>query len=126
MVRCPVSEVHCSSLGTGQATKTDHFSEKFQTAFDPPPLIYGKLSEKNPIKRSKICNINFWIENYPSPPPLALFRKFIRFGSLTLPSVFRKPQRKKARQFEYFPVVSSNFFMYSLAFGLNHGAENFH
>ena len=61
-----------------------------------------------------------------TPPPLALFRKFIRFGSLTLPSVFRKPQRKKTRQFEYFPVVSSNFFMYSLAFGLNHGAENFH
>ena len=24
-------------LGTGQATKTDEFSEKFQTAIDPPP-----------------------------------------------------------------------------------------
>ena len=32
------------SLGTGEATKTDEFSEKFQTAFDPlPPLIFGKL-----------------------------------------------------------------------------------
>ena len=27
---------------------------------------------------AKICNINFWIEN--DPPPLELFRKFIRFG----------------------------------------------
>ena len=24
-------------------SKTDEFSEKFQTAFDPPPLIFGKL-----------------------------------------------------------------------------------
>ena len=24
-------------LGTGDATKTDEFSEKFQMAFDPPP-----------------------------------------------------------------------------------------
>ena len=29
-------------LGTGDGTKTDEFSEKFQTAFDPP-LIFGKL-----------------------------------------------------------------------------------
>ena len=27
----------------GQATKSDEFSEKFQTAFDPSPLIFGKL-----------------------------------------------------------------------------------
>ena len=32
-------------------------------------------------KMAKICNINFWIENaHPHPPPLELFRKFIRFG----------------------------------------------
>ena len=31
---------------------------------------------------SKICNINFWIEN---DPPLELFRKFIRFGVRTRP-----------------------------------------
>ena len=30
-------------LGTGQVNKSDEFSEKFQTAFDPPPLIFGKL-----------------------------------------------------------------------------------
>ena len=28
--------------GTDGVTKTDKFSEKFQTAFDPPPLIFGK------------------------------------------------------------------------------------
>ena len=26
-----------NDLGTGRATKMDEFSEKFQTAFDPPP-----------------------------------------------------------------------------------------
>ena len=26
-----------------RTSKTDEFSEKFQTAFDPPPLIFGKL-----------------------------------------------------------------------------------
>ena len=30
-------------LGTGQVNKSDEFSEKFQTAFDPAPLIFGKL-----------------------------------------------------------------------------------
>ena len=30
-------------LGKGPATKSDEFSEKFQTAFDPSPLIFGKL-----------------------------------------------------------------------------------
>ena len=31
-------------LGKDPATKSDEFSEKFQTAFDPPsPLIFGKL-----------------------------------------------------------------------------------
>ena len=34
------------SLGTGEATKTDEFSEKLKPAFDPPP---GKTSEKSPI-----------------------------------------------------------------------------
>ena len=29
-------------LGKGGASKTDEFLEKFQTAFDPPPLIFGK------------------------------------------------------------------------------------
>ena len=45
----------------------DEFSEKFQTAFDPTPLIFGKLYciffPKKPWLKSKICNIIFWIEN---------------------------------------------------------------
>ena len=40
---------------------------------------------KKPYLMSKICNINFWIENDPPPPPLELFRKFIRFGVRTRP-----------------------------------------
>ena len=30
-------------LGMPYITKTDEFSEKFQTPFDPPPLIFRKL-----------------------------------------------------------------------------------
>ena len=30
------------TLGKDGHTKTDEFLEKFQTAFDPPPLIFGK------------------------------------------------------------------------------------
>ena len=35
--------VYFPLIGTGGGTKTDDFLEKFQTAFDPPPLIFGKL-----------------------------------------------------------------------------------
>ena len=35
--------IHFLSLGKGGATKLDEFAEKFQTAFNPPPLIFGKL-----------------------------------------------------------------------------------
>ena len=37
------------------------------------------------LARSKICSINFWIENDPPSPPLNLFQKFIRSGTLTRP-----------------------------------------
>ena len=70
-------------FGTGHASKLDEFSEKFQTAFDPPPppllhIILGKLycnffrktSKKSPLERFKICKINFWIENDPPAPHL--------------------------------------------------------
>ena len=30
-------------LGKDPAIKSDEILEKFQTAFDPPPLIFGKL-----------------------------------------------------------------------------------
>ena len=48
----------------GDDTKTDEFSEKFQTAFAPPPsfseyhiAFFSEKSQKNPVYRSKICNI---------------------------------------------------------------------
>ena len=70
--------------GTGQGTKTDEFSEKFQTAFDPPPLIFGKsyckfhfdfMLKKSCLKVLKMTP--------PPDPALKLFRKFIRFGDAT-------------------------------------------
>ena len=39
-------------FGTDGVTKASEFSEKFQTAFDPPP-------SSSKVKRSKICNMNF-------------------------------------------------------------------
>ena len=36
-------EINTYLLGKGPATKSDEFLEKFQTAFDPTPLIFGKL-----------------------------------------------------------------------------------
>ena len=63
------------SLGTGRDNKTNEFSEKIQMVFDPPLLqfFFGKYPKKS-IKRSKICNINFWIEKDP-PPPVGTFPK---------------------------------------------------
>ena len=49
-------------------------------------ILYQFHDQKNPFKVSKICNINFLIENDP-PSFLALFRKFTWFASRTLPSV---------------------------------------
>ena len=42
-------------LGTGHATKSDEFPEKFQAAFDPPPLIFGKLCCKFVIMDMVAC-----------------------------------------------------------------------
>ena len=52
----------------------------------PPPSFSEKVRKKT-IYRFKICNINSWIEN---APPLEVFRKFVRFGSKTCPSVMRE------------------------------------
>ena len=41
------------------------------------------LCQKSPVKKSKFCNINFWIGN--DPPPSELFRKFTRFRRGMLP-----------------------------------------
>jgi len=46
-------------------------------------LLYQFDAQKALFKVPKICNINFWIENDPSP--LALSQKFIQFGTIILP-----------------------------------------
>ena len=35
--------------------------------------------QKKPYLKSKICNINFWIENVPPPPPFGTFPKIHPF-----------------------------------------------
>ena len=45
-------------------------------------LFFRKTCKKKPILRSKICNINYYVETTPLPP-LEVFRKFICFFSTT-------------------------------------------
>ena len=44
------------AIGEGQATKSDDFSEKFQTAFDPPPPSFSETGvahfSENPCLKS--------------------------------------------------------------------------
>ena len=42
----PISSSYCV-IGTGDATKKDEFSEKFQTAFDPP--LFGPFPKIHPF-----------------------------------------------------------------------------
>ena len=44
-------------------------------------------AQKALLKVPKICNKNFWIENDPPLQFGTFFRKYIRFGSWTLPLV---------------------------------------
>ena len=86
MSSCPILWKNCNGtrdhppLGKGYATKSDEFSEKFQTAFELPLLWFFlknipwtlklllciNFMLKTPILTlPKICYINFWIENDP-------------------------------------------------------------
>ena len=63
-----------SSLGTVGGTKTNEFSEKLQTAFDPPPphphpqlQIFHK-SQFKALYKGPQSAIFFYIENGPSFP----------------------------------------------------------
>ena len=53
------------SFGTEHDTKTDEFSEKFQTAFDPPP----SFSESN------IANFLNWLRSLQKLPEPYIFEK---------------------------------------------------
>ena len=46
-------------------------------------VLYQFYAQKALFKVPKICNIGMKM----TPPPLALFRKFIRFGIFTLPLI---------------------------------------
>ena len=41
--KTPPSRLEIPAQGKGPATKSDEFSEKFQTAFDPPPPHCRKI-----------------------------------------------------------------------------------
>ena len=54
-------------LGTDHVTKKDEFSEKFQTAIDPPPLIFWKsyynfsgIHDRSTIYNGKNLQYNFF------------------------------------------------------------------
>ena len=60
---------------------------KKQTLDPEITLIYQFHGQKALFKVSKICSTNFWIGNSPSPFPLELFSKIIRFGTNIYPSL---------------------------------------
>ena len=85
-----------SCLGTGDATKTDEFLEKFQTAFDPPPSsfsenyvadflkhtlkippLYHFYAKKTLFKSPKFATKIFGLEM--TPPPFGTFPKIHPF-----------------------------------------------
>ena len=73
-------------FGTDGVTKASEFSEKFQTAFDPPPpsfsenhiaVFFPEFMTEEPFIMAKICNLNFLIGN--APAPLGTFPKIHTF-----------------------------------------------
>ena len=60
---------------------------KKQTLDPEITLLYQFHGQKALFKVSKICSTNFWIGNSPSPSPLELFSKIIRFGTNIYPSL---------------------------------------
>ena len=64
--------------GLGGATKTDELSEKFQTAFDPPPyaIFFGKRWNKPCFKIQNLQRLLDWKwPSQSSPPPFGTFPK---------------------------------------------------
>ena len=62
--------IYIFCLGKPHPTKTDEFSEKFQTAFDPPLLIFGKsycrFFKKLYSLKNHICGIFLKSPGYES------------------------------------------------------------
>ena len=75
--KCLLQSVSCFDFSQSNCLKKHTLNPEIT-------LLHQFYAKKAVFKGPKICNINFWIENAPHPP-LALFRKFIRFGCRTLP-----------------------------------------
>ena len=60
--------ISIAPLGTGDATKTNEFSEKFHAAFDSPPLIFP-ASYRAPVLHDPQTGLGF-TSNLPSGAPL--------------------------------------------------------
>ena len=80
-----------SAKGRVAPTKTDEFSEKFHTAYDPPSIsnnhiaIFSKRALGfKPFITVQNLQDKFLDWKWP-PPPMELFRNIIRFGTVTRP-----------------------------------------
>ena len=84
-------------MSSSRATKLDGFSEKFQTALDPPHFrkIILHFSE-NPC--AKVQYVIFCIENDP-PPPIVTFSKIHPFW-------YRHPSQSRVKQLYFITSVS--------------------
>ena len=66
-------------LGTGQGTKTDGFSEKFQTAFNPPPS-----ARETPFKHIFLILSEQLFRVYPRPKKEFMFCQNIHIFTIFL------------------------------------------
>ena len=62
-------------------------------------------AKPSPVQRSKICIINFWIEN--DLPPFELLRKLIRFDTATRPLCSRWKKRNLQMSFTIVPCKTT-------------------
>ena len=67
-------------------SKTDEFSEKFQTAFDPPPsfsenhiAIFSEIHDRSIVYSGKNLQYKFLDWKWPPPPPFGTFPKIHPF-----------------------------------------------
>ena len=81
-----MGQISTQSWGTGDGTKADEFSGKFQTAFDPPPsfsenhiAFFSGIHDQRTIYNGKNLQYKFL------ELELEFFRKFIRFGRAIRP-----------------------------------------
>ena len=76
-------------VGMGGATKMYEFSDKFQTAFDPPSFLVNHVAFffKYHTQKARFKGKNLQYKFLDWKWPLLLLWKFIRFGGATRPLV---------------------------------------